>query len=229
MSVGRILVLACFAAFVARSAAAQTAIAPDIPRSGSWEAGGGVIWADGFTGATRAAELTRNGELSGGFDLFTAAGTYANGAGLGGSLGYYLTPSLALEAGMRYSKPRLSFRLAGDVEDAPGVTAEETLNRYVFTGSIVWHLRRLAFAQRGVPFIIAGAGHVRDLHEGSELVETGAEYHIGGGVKYWLGAGRRRLGIRGQAGVSISDGGFDFRDEGTRTLPIVSASLVYVF
>lgn len=225
----RILLFACVAAVLARDAAGQVSIARDVPRRGSWEAGGGVIWADSFSGPSRAAELTRNGEVSGGFDLFTSAGRLASGAGLDVTIGYYLAPSIAVEAGMRYSKPRLSFRLTGDAEDAPDLTAEETLTRYVFTGSVVWHLRELAFARRGVPFIMAGAGHVRDLHEGSELVETGTEYHIGGGLTYWFGAGRRRVGIRGQAGLSMSDGGFDFRDEGTRTLPVASASVVYLF
>jgi hypothetical protein len=214
----------------ARGAAAQVFAVRDTPRSGSWEAGGGVTWTEGFEGASRSAELTRNGESSGGFDLFTAAGRLGNGAGAGATLGYYLSPSVAVEAGFRYSKPRLSYRLTGDAEDAPAVTAEETLTRYVFTGSLVLHLRQLTFARRAVPFLAAGAGYIRDLHEGNELVETGTEYHVSGGIKYWFGAARRRrLGFRGEAGVSINDGGFDFRTDSSRVLPAASASLIYLF
>ncbi len=107
------------------------------------------------------------------------------------------------------------------------MTAEETLTRYVFTGSVVWHLRS-GRGKRVIPFVVGGAGYIRDLHEENELVETGAEYHAGGGVKIWFGSGQRRCGLRGEAGVSINDGGFDFTD-GTRTVPIVSGTLVYLF
>lgn len=200
----------------------------EAPSNGSWEIGGGVVWTDAFSGAETAAELTQNSATEGGFDLFKASGRVRNGTGVGGTLGYYLSRSLALEAGVRYSQPRLTYRLSGDFENADAATASETLTRYVFTGSLVWHLRGLAFGRRGAPFLTAGAGYVRDLHDKNELIETGTEYHAGAGVKIWFGTGPRRLGIRGQAGVSITDGGFDFRDE-PRTLPMASAALVYLF
>ncbi len=80
----------------------------------------------------------------------------------------------------------------------------------------------------GVPFVAGGAGYIRDLHEGSELVETGTEYHALAGLKWWFSDRPRRLGVRGEAGLSIRDGGFDFR-EGRRTVPIASLSLAYLF
>lgn len=212
----------------ASTASAQILPRRETPRSGSWEAGGGVTWSGSFRGPDSTAELTQNGETSGGFDLFTSAGRVTNGAGAGATLGYYLSRSVALEAGLRYSKPRLAYRLTGDTEDAATVTADETLTRYVITGSVVFHLRQWTFARRAVPFVAAGAGHLRDLHQGNELIETGTEYHAVAGVKYWFGAAQRRFGLRGQAGVSISDGGFDFR-ETSRTLAIASASVVYLF
>jgi hypothetical protein len=212
---------------VATSAvSAQVAVAGG--SAGSWEAGGGLTATGGVNGPTPTAELTRNGESSGGFDLFTAGGEIQNGAGLAASLAFYVSPRLSLEAGFRYSKPVLSYRLGDDFENAPTLTAEETLTRYVFTGSAVWHFRRLTSASRLVPFIAAGGGHVRDLHERNELIETGGEAHALGGVKYWLGSGRRRFGLRGEAGFSVVSGGFDFRDA-SRTLPIAAASLLYLF
>jgi hypothetical protein len=209
--------------------AAQFLSGGDAPRGGSWEAAGGGVWSGNFTGPTLAAELTRNPESSGGFDLFSAAGTMTNGAGAGATLAYYVSRALALEAGLRYSQPRLSYRLTGDAEDAADVTAEETLSRYVFTGSIVLHLRPLGSARRLIPFVAGGGGYIRELHQGNELVETGTEIHATGGVKYWFGTGRRKVGVRGEAGVSVGNGGFDFRDDGSRTLPIASASLMYLF
>ena len=207
------------------NASAQPARRP--PRAPSFELGGAVTWVGNFSGPSRAAELTRNEQAAGGFDLFQFSGEVANGAGAGAWLGYHLTRMIALEAGLRFSKPELSYRLSGDAENAPDATATETLNRYVFTGSVVLHLRRVDVS-RFVPFVAAGGGHIRELHELNELVETGHEYHALGGVKYWLGNNRRRLGLRAQAGVSVGNGGFDFR-EGSRTVPMAAAGLVYLF
>jgi hypothetical protein len=101
------------------------------------------------------------------------------------------------------------------------------LTQYVIDGSAVWHFGA-SHGGRVVPFIAGGAGYVRDLHEGAELIETGTEYHALAGVKWWFSNHPRRLGIRGEAGVSIRDGGFDFR-EGTRTVPVASVGLTYLF
>ena len=229
MTAARLVSLFVVLLAVPAHARAQVFLGPDTPRAGSWEASGGVIWTNGFTGADRAAELTRNGESSGGFDLFTSEPEMANGAGAGARLGYYLSRSVSVEGGLRYSKPRLSYRLSGDAEEAVAVTAEETLTRYVFTGSLVMHFRQATATQRLIPFIAAGAGYIRDLHEGNELVETGTEYHVGGGVKYWFAAARTKFGFRGDVGVSISDGGFDLRTHQSRTLPLASASLIVLF
>ena len=216
--------------FVAHPAAAQFgAAARQTPRAGSWEIGGSVTWAPGFTGPERAAELTRNEEAAGGFDLFTTEGEVASAAGIGATLAYYLSPAVALEGELRYGKPRLTYRLSGDAEDAADTTAEETMTRYIFSGSLVLHLRGLEFGSSGVPYLLAGAGHLRDLHEGDELVETGTEYHVAAGIKYWFGTAGPRFGLRGQAGISMTDGGFDLRRDRSRTVPIASASLIYLF
>jgi hypothetical protein len=213
---------------MAGEASAQVVASGDRSAAGSWEVGGGVTWAGSFTGPASTAELTRNGESSGGFDLFSTESEIRNGVGIGASLAFYLSPAIAVEAGLRYSQPVLTYRLADDVENAPPVSAEETLSRYVITASVIWHFRRLTSAHRIVPFIAGGGGYVRDLHEGNALIETGGEFHALGGVTYWLGTGRRRFGLRGQAGFSLTSGGFDFR-ETSRTLPIASGSLVYLF
>lgn len=207
---------------------AQVGFGRETPRAGSWEVGGAATWTRGFSGVDRTAELTRNGELAGGFDLFTTDSRIGGGAGAGATLAFYLSRTVALEAGGRYSRPRLAVRLSGDAEDAAAVTAEETLTRYVFTGSVVLHLRRAAVAPRAVPFVAAGAGYIRELHQGNELIETGTEFHAAAGFKYWFGAARRRVGVRGEAGLSVRDGGFDFKDE-RRMLPMAAASLIYLF
>ena len=85
----------------------------------------------------------------------------------------------------------------------PDTTAEETVSHYLFEGSLVWHLRHLSFASgRAIPYLAGGAGYLRELHEGNQLVETGQEYHALGGLKYWLGSRARRFGLRIEGGVS---------------------------
>lgn len=197
---------------------------------GTVEVGGGAGWTGGFDLGDRSATLTRNpGTGSGPFTLFRSDTELVPSPGVQGHLAVYLSRSVSLEAGVNYSRPVLRARLSSDAEDAPALTASETLTRYVFEGSLVFHLVQLSFAEeRGVPFLIGGGGHVRELHQGNELVETGREFHAGGGVKLWFGTARRRLGVRGQAVISVRDGGFDFED-GRRTLPTVSASLLYRF
>ncbi|MGB2715043.1 MAG: hypothetical protein WBC51_12745 [Vicinamibacterales bacterium] len=201
----------------------------DTPHAGSWELGGGVVWTGGFTGPTSSAELTRNGQSSGGFDLFTAAGEMKGGVGAGATIAVFLSRSVAVEGGFRVSQPSVRYRLSGDAEEASDITAQENLTRYVFTGSLLVHLRRMSPGVSTVPFIAAGAGYVRDLHQGNELLETGTEFHGVVGLKYWFNTtASNRFGIRGEAGVSMTDGGFDFSDK-SRLVPIASASLVYLF
>jgi len=198
------------------------------PHAGSWEIGGGFLWQGGFDLGDRDAELTRNPATgTGPYDLFTSASSLGAGIGVQGRIAGYVSRNLAIEGGARITFPTLDIHLSGDVESARDLTATETLTQYVFDGSLVWHFAPF-HRGRAVPYVAGGAGYIRDLHEGSALIETGAEYHALAGLKWWLSSRPRRLGIRGEAGVSIRDGGFDFR-EGRRTVPVASASLIYLF
>jgi hypothetical protein len=196
------------------------------PHAGSWELSAGLQWQDGVDLGVRNAELTRNPDAgTGPYDLFTSETTLRPAAGVVGHLAGYVTPRLALEAGVRITRPVLRIDLTADAESAADQAAEERITQYVFDGSVVWHLTGPG---RTVPFVAAGGGYLRDLHAQSELVETGSEIHATAGVKWWFSARPRRLGIRGEAGVSLRDGGFDFR-QGRRAVPIASASLAYLF
>ena len=139
-----------------------------------------------------------------------------------------MTPALVVEGGLRFTRPVYEVRVSGDAENAPDTTIEETLEPVRLR-----RLGRLAISvgvrgRRAVPFVFGGAGYLRELHEEDALVEEGVEYHAGGGIKWWFGQGSRRFGIRGEGGISIRDGGFDF-DEGARLVPVVSGSLVFTF
>ncbi len=212
----------------APGAYAQIYLGRDTPRRGSIEVGGGGAWAPGFDVRTADAELTRAASDDG-FSLFSTEGKANGFAGAHARLGFYLTDSLSIEGGVRFFKPTLSYELSGDAESAEDESTAETLSHYLFDGSVLFHLLSASFAGgRGVPFISGGGGYIRDLHEGNELVETGNEVHATAGVKYWLGSGRRKLGLRAELGLSSRRGGFD-TDDARRTLPMALGGVAFVF
>ena len=221
-----LVVLVC----VAFATPARAQYAEDAPRGGSWEVSGGVRWAGSTDLGERVAEQTRNPTTgSGSFQLFVADMSLESAPGGDIQLAFYLSPQIALEAGARFAQPRLRVALSGDAEEAEDGTAEETISQYQFDGSLVLHFTGLTFAGgRAVPFVLGGAGHIRDLHQGDELVETGSEFHGGGGLKWWFGSGQRRLGFRVEVRATSRAGGFTFGDD-RRTVTSGGVAVAYVF
>lgn len=222
-----IAVMCCAAPAVA---GAQTYIGQDIPRSGNVEISGGLFWLRGVDLGTAAAEETRNpGTGTGPFVLFQTDSRTESAPGVQGKIGVYIARSVSVEGGAMFSRPDFSTRLTGDAESAPDVTATETLQRFVVDGSVLFHLLGASFGGgRGIPFLSAGAGYLRDLHEKNEVAETGHELHFGGGLHYWFGQGRHRAGVRADVGVSRRSGGADAIDT-TRTVPLIAGSFAYLF
>ena len=98
----------------------------DGPRRGSWEASGGVVWTAGFDLETKDAVLTGNdGNSSSPFELFAAEARVRPVYSAQGRVGFYLSRSLAFEAGIQYSRPVLRAEIGDDAEDAPDLTVEE--------------------------------------------------------------------------------------------------------
>lgn len=193
-------------------------------RGGRVEVSGGGVFVGGFDLGETQAQLTSN--AGGKFDLFSTSGKVKAAPGVQARLGFFLTRALAIEGGVRWTRPVFAVRITGDTEGAPDTTAEETLNQYLFDGSAVLHFGSPGGA-RATPFIFGGAGYLRELHEEDALVEEGVEFHAGGGVKIWMGASRR-VGVRAEAGLSVRDGGFDV-DEKRRAIPVAGGFLFWVF
>lgn len=227
---GRTLLYVVAWGAIAAPATAQVYIGRDIPHAGTVEASGGFTYSGGYDLGSISAEETRNtGTGTGPFVLFTAESRAKPSAGLQGRLGVYLAPSASIEGGVQFTRPIISSRLSDDAESAADVTATEKLTRIVFNGSLVLHMTGMSFADgRGVPFLLGGAGYIRELHEKNEVVETGHEYHAGAGLNIWFGQGKHRVGLRGDFGVSRRSGGADAADV-YRTVPIAGASLAYLF
>jgi hypothetical protein len=224
-----VLVIACVL-LVAAPTGAQTYASSRNPRLGTVEAGVGAAWIGGVDFGERRAEELRNPAAavgSGPLVLFATKNKLESTAGVQARFGVYLTRGVILEAGLRYSRPVLVARLSNDFEQAEDVMAKETLSHYVFDGSVVYEFAHFSLG-RVAPFVLGGAGHIRDLHQRGELVETGTEYHGGAGVKVWLGDGAHRVGIRGDIAVSSRRGGFDLEPK-RRTVPVAAASLIFLF
>jgi hypothetical protein len=139
-----------------------------------------------------------------------------------------------VEGAFMYARSRVETRIRGDVEGAPSITASEDLSQYLIEGSAVAHLPSLAFGGGGVPFVMAGAGYVRHLHERRALVDTGTSYHAGGGIKYLFSRRPRGLirglGLRADARVYFRQGGFDFdEEEPVRIFAAAGAGLILAF
>ena len=189
-------------ACVPSAAAAQVYVGRPAPHGGSIEVGGGGTFVPGFDMGGRTADLTTSAPTAR-FDLFTTESSVGDFTGVHARVGYYLSRSISFEASVRYARPELSVDLSGDAESAADETATETASHYVFGGSVLFDLREASFAGgRGVPFVSGGAGYLRELHEGNQLVETGSEYHATAGLKYWFGTGDNRFGLRFEAGLS---------------------------
>lgn len=194
------------------------------PDAGRIELSGGVVFVGGFDEGDRVARLTAN--AGGTFDQFSTSGTLDPAVGVQARLGLFLTRALAIEGGVRWTRPVFAIRITGDTEGGPDTTAEETLNQYIVDGSAVLHFGDRT-SDRTVPFVYGGAGYLRELHEGDALVEEGTEFHVGGGVKFLMGASRR-VGVRLEAGLSLRDGGLDV-EEKRRTVPVAGGFVFWVF
>ena len=216
--------------FVARPASAQIYVPHDVPRTGNLELSGGIVWSAGTDLGSVSADETRNtGTGTGPFVLFNTESKISPAVGLQGKFGVYLARSVSVEGGVHIARPDFDTTLSGDAESAPDLTATETLTRYVIDGSVLFHFTDASFGGgRGVPFVLAGGGYLRDAHEKNEVIETGHEFHVGGGLHYWFGEGKHRLGVRGDVGVSIRSGGADATDK-SRTVPTVAGSIAYLF
>ena len=198
-----------------------------VPRPKTVEISGGVTFVGGYDFGSSNAELTPNAGTPP-FVEFKTTNRLKPGVGLQGRIGFVTTPSLAVEGGVRFTRPTYEVRVTDDFEGAPKTTIEETLSQYVFDGALVWHITGARFAgDSGVPFLYGGGGYLRELHEENAFVEEGIEYHAGGGIKWWFGQSGR-IGIRAEGGISIRDGGFDFKD-GKRMVPVAGASVIYSF
>jgi len=205
-------------AIAAAPARAQDAV------SGRYEIAAGVTWTGSMSlGAAAAAETAPSGR----FTLFSTSTEVSSAAGVETRVGVRLTPRFAVEASASYSRPVIRTAVSGDVENAAPLTATDTLRQISVDGALVVDLTREERVRRASPFIVAGAGYLRELHEGDTLAVNGQRYFAGGGIKWLLMSSPHKLkglGLRADARALLQRKGAAF-DERVHTSPSVTASI----
>ena len=146
-------------------------------------------------------------------------------------LGFPLQGRYAVEAHTAFGHPEIRSAVSSDAEHAPDLIAVERLDQYVFDGGLVVGLDRWRVAGLH-PFVTAGGGYVRQLHEGLVVIEDGRVFFAGGGVKHTIHARPRGLirgiGARADARLNWLSGGIHIDDNVRRHLSF-SGSLFVVF
>lgn len=217
--------LACLIAlaFTARTSA-QSAEPPSL-RAHRVTVIGGVTWSGSYPIGTNRAILRASavGASPPPFTLFSAASSVESVAGFEGRVGFTVTKNVAVEVGVAFARPMVSTAISDDPEAAAQVLDGEQLQQYAVDAGAVWQLP-VHFGRRARPFLSAGAGYLRQLHEGRTLIEHGQIYYAGGGLRYWMRGGDgtgRSLGLRADARAMWKRNGFDF-DDRTRVYPALT-------
>lgn len=214
--------------FFVSSASAQ---APSVRPLRRVEVAAGVgMFGGGSLGSADAA-IRSNSTTPAPFRLFSTDSAFVRAPVVEARLGTALSRRYEVEARFSFSRPELRSSISSDVEDAPGLTVVERVDQYLIDGAllVLFDEARLGSA---VPFASAGAGYLRQLHEGLTVIESGRVYHVGGGVKHWfLSRARgavRAAGVRADARLYFFSGGIAV-DDGPRPQAAVSASFFAAF
>jgi hypothetical protein len=190
----------------------------------------GPLWIGHQTlGSNDATETTPGGSS---LKIFGASSDLASVAGLEARIAVRLIRSLEAEVEASYGRPQLKIALSNDIENAPPVTAIEPVEQFTIGAGAVWYVPFRPWTSRLAPFVTAGGGYLRQMHEGRTLLETGRYYQIGGGVKFLLFTRPRGLvnaiGARVDARAVVRTKGVAF-DEGGHASPALGASVFVRF
>ena len=188
------------------------------PWAGRVEVSAGAAWIGGAALGRQDASLTENVRTDPGrLRLFATKSDFEAAPAVEARLGFRVSSVFTVEGRFGYARPRVVTRISDDFEGAPATVATATLSQYVVDASLVAHLTGAsAHDGRLVPFVIGGAGYLRQLTQGATVVGSGTILHVGGGVKYLMRrTPERRLkgvGVRSDVQIQIQRYGFDIED-----------------
>lgn len=221
------VVFACGVGVIsARRASAQPQSVDAAP---NLEISGGIEWMGGASfGTVNANEVVASG---GAFPLFKVTNELGSALGVRARVGKHIWRMIELEASGSYSRPELRSTTSGDVENAPDLTATDRLRQITVEGAVVFTAARGRFG-RATPFLSAGAGYLRQLHEGDTLAQDGGIYAFGGGIRVPLASsgqsGRHSFGVRGDARAVVRARGAA-PDGASHWSPAISLSAYFDF
>ena len=191
---------------------------------------GGAAWSGGYGIGDVDAQLRGNGTgmAPPPVTWFSASSEVESTASVIARIGFTFSPSLMVEGGAVFGMPRVAVSITGDAEAASQQLEGEQLQEYLFDGALVWQLP-MQMGSRMRPFVLGGAGYLRQLHQERTMVETGQVYYTGVGARYWLRGGSgttRSLGVRGDLRANWRTGGIDFENK-TRLYPSLAVHLFF--
>jgi hypothetical protein len=199
--------------------------------TGRFEVSGGVGWFGSIDLGERDALLRANGPRSQTSTLFDARARLGDAPTFDGRVSVGLTPVVAVEGRFLHARSELAATLSGDFEQAASLTATEPLSEYLIEGGATLRLMSLEFA-RMLPFVAAGGGYRRQLHDGRALVEEGKAFYVGGGVRRPFftrpRGGVRSVGWRVDARLYLLSGVLG-EDDNLRPRPSAGVSLFVTF
>ena len=113
------------------------------------------------------------------------------------------------------SRGNVEGAVSADAEGVSPLAVAEKMTQYVVDVSVLAHLRHMTFSSgAGVPFLEAGFGYLRQVHQGNAAIDTGQIFHVGGGVTYMFSTRPHSrltgLGFRADARVYVPRNGYNF-------------------
>lgn len=189
---------------------------------------GGVRWIGGSNIGRRDAEETTAG--GGVYTLFASNSTLGGTTAVETTLGVRLSRLLHAEMVVSYGQLRLRTQLTSDVEGIPDTEASESIGQLTLEGSALIDLVAWRLPRQAMPFLTAGGGYLRHLHEGRMFVETGTVFHAGGGLLVPIGSAAAGAGpaLRFDVKAMIRNGGV-IPDDAPHVSPSFAASFVWNF
>jgi hypothetical protein len=211
------------AALVAVAGAMPAASAFAQPSEPLFTLAAGVKWMGGVNlGAQDANETTASG---GAYRLFTSETELGSTMAFETGFGVRLARRLHAELLLSFGQADLRTDLSSDVEGIPNMEASESIDELTVQGSARVDLSAWQLPGQAMPFLAAGGGYLRHLHEGRMLVESGSVFHAGGGI---LAPLTRSAALRFDARAEIRNGGA-IPDDGPHVSPSLGASFVWKF
>jgi len=211
------------------------------PRSGTIrpplvEIGGGLDWVGVSDLGTPDATMTRNEPgTPTRFTFFKVDGQIPTAVSLKTWVGVNVSPTWGIEGGFQYSRPTIRATISGDAEGVEsGALSVGSFSQYLTEANLILHANAGRFdQQQTVPFLLAGAGYLRQRDREKVQTETGRIYQVGFGFKWVAGISRSRRargpGMRLDLRYVVRDGGFDFQENARRSFVTAGLTALMAF